>query len=186
MTLAWGHKSAWRTQGDEFFFSIWTKPRRSAAVWRLFIFSTFRAGRRVYCGQWNWAKIVIVCRRVFRVRGDLSPPVELLMVFQRFYTHRGQEIYCPHHLPGHVFNTTTRIHIYTRIHIHAHRDHGLLAHTRRGRVAAAAAGGKNGTSGWIPMVRRRPRGVDRRWRRRRRRCHRVPSFDEKDPNYRSA
>lgn len=59
-----------------------------------------------YCGQWSRAKIVIVCRRVFRVRGDLSPPVELLMVFQRFYTHRGQEIYCPHHLPGHVFNTT--------------------------------------------------------------------------------
>jgi len=63
-----------------------------------------------YCGQWSRAKIVIVCRRVFRVRGDLSPPVELLMVFQRFYTHRGQEIYCPHHLPGHVFNTTwTRV-----------------------------------------------------------------------------
>jgi len=59
-----------------------------------------------YCGQWIRAKIVIVCRRVFRVRGDLSPPVQLLMVFQRFYILRGQEIYCPHHLHGHVFNTT--------------------------------------------------------------------------------
>lgn len=37
-----------------------------------------------YCGQWDWAKIVIVCRRVFRVHGDLNPPVELLMVFSGF------------------------------------------------------------------------------------------------------
>lgn len=59
-----------------------------------------------YCGQWNRAKIVIVCRRVFKVRGDLSPPVELLMVFRRFYTHRDRAIYCPRHLPGRVFNTT--------------------------------------------------------------------------------
>lgn len=36
------------------------------------------------CGQWDWAKTVIVCRRVFRVHGDLSPPVELLMVFSGF------------------------------------------------------------------------------------------------------
>jgi hypothetical protein len=121
-------------------FSIWTKPRRSS-IWHLFIFPTFRVGWRVYCGQWNWAKIVIVCRRVFRVRGDLSPPVKLLMVFQRFYTHRGQEIYCPHHLPGHVFNTTTHTHTHTHTHIYiylyvyvykytrVYRNHGLQAYT---------------------------------------------------------
>lgn len=110
-----------------------------------------------YCGQWSRAKIVIVCRRVFRVRGDLSPPVELLMVFQRFYTHRGQEIYCPHHLPGHVFNTTC-----TRVRCRKNKNWNVTAN----RVFC-------GVCHWV-----NDNAAGTRYS-----CH-VASFDEKDLNHR--
>lgn len=115
-----------------------------------------------YCGQWSRAKIVIVCRRVFRVRGDLSPPVELLMVFQRFYTHRGQEIYCPHHLPGHVFNTTCTP--LSRARSRCRRTKNL----ERNRVFR-----------WLQHGWSDDDATDVRYG-----CGHVASFDEKDPNHR--
>lgn len=78
-------------------------------ILHLFIFPTFRSACTGYGYTVRSMELRQNCYRVstcFQCSyGDLSPPVELLMVFRRFYTHQGQEIYSPRHLPGHVFNT---------------------------------------------------------------------------------
>lgn len=114
-----------------------------------------------YCGQWNWAKIVIVCRRVFRVRGDLSPLVELLMVFSGFILTGAKKF-----IARTICRDTFLIRrIYTGLNVSSHR---IDYRTGKDKSRARKKSETPSISGVRYGV-----AVD------------DPSFDEKDPNNRS-